>query len=282
MLIKSRSARKRAGNVMTYVALVVIVLAINLPTVSMMGTALKGKQEALSSTALFPKRPHFENILNVLQKTTFGRNIINSFVVASCVTALCIGISSMAGYAISRFQQLRSFKSYAVMLLILQMFPLVLLLIPLFVIYKTFGLIDTPFSVLLSYTTINLPFSIWMLKGFFDTIPFALEESAMIDGCSQFHSYYRIVLPISAPGLSTVGIFTFVNSWNEYMLASIFLRSDKYMTLTVGLQKFTQQYTTDWAGLMTAATIATIPTLFVLMFAQKYLIQGLTAGAVKG
>lgn len=277
----TRKQRKLYGNLVTYIVLIILIFLINLPTLSMVGTALKAQDEALRTSSLFPRVPHFENLYNVVVKTAFGRNVINSLIVSTSVTIFCIAIASFAGYAISRFRG-GVFSFYSTLLLMLQMFPLILLLIPLFIIFKAMRLIDTPFSVILAYTAWNLPFSIWMLKGFFDSIPFDLEESAMVDGCSQFTSYLRIVLPISAPGISTVGIFTFVNSWNEYMLASIFLRSDEIKTITVGLQKFTQQYQTDWAGLMAASTISTIPTLIFLLFAQKYLIQGLTAGAVKG
>lgn len=279
MLLKER--KKFIINSLVYILLIIFVFLINLPTLSMVGTALKSRQEALSSSALLPKEFHFENFIYVLGQTTFSRNLLNSFLVAIVVTLSCIIVSSLAGYAISRFKS-RFMSMYSTLLLVLQMFPGVLLLIPLFIIYKSLGLIDNTWSVILSYTTANLPFSIWMLKGFFDTIPFELEESAMIDGSSQFRAYYSIVLPISMPGISTVGIFTFINAWNEYMLASIFLRSDEVQTLTVGLEKFVLQYSSDWASLMAASTIATIPTLIFLLFAQKYLIEGLTAGAVKG
>lgn len=275
------STQRKLKHALVYALLIVIVFLINLPTISMFGTALKSKSEALSSTTLFPAKPHFENILFVFKHTDFGRNIWNSFYISTLVTLFCLIFASMSGYALSRFRG-RFFSFYQILLLMLQMFPLVLLLIPLFIIYKKLNFINTPFSLLFSYTTLNLPFSIWMLRGFFDTIPYSLEESVMIDGCSQFKSFYIIVLPLSAPGLSTVGIFTFINCWNEYMLASVFLRNDEIKTITVGLQKFVEQFTIDWSALMSASAVATIPTIFILLVAQKYLVQGLTAGAVKG
>jgi len=128
----------------------------------------------------------------------------------------------------------------------------------------------------------NLAFSIWMLKGFFDTLPQELEQAAMVDGCTRFGAWLRIVIPISLPGIGTVAIFTFINSWNEYTLASIFLRRDEVQTMTVGLQKFVLQFSSDWPLLMSASAMATLPTIIFLIFAQKLLIQGMTAGAVKG
>lgn len=277
----TRRNKEKILNTLTYAALLIIIFVVNLPNIYMAGTAFKTKNAALTELSLLPKKISIENFYNVFQNTTYGRNVVNSIVVSLTVTLVCIIIASFAGYAVSRFRN-KFFGTYSIMLLILQMFPAVLILIPLFTIYKKIGLINTPYSVILSYTALFLPFSTWMLKGFFDTIPFEIEESAMIDGCSQFASFCRVIVPLSLPGIATVAIFAFINCWNEYMLASIFLREDSIQTLTVGLQKFIQQFDSDWAALMAASTIATIPTIFFLIFAQKYIVQGLTAGAVKG
>jgi ABC-type glycerol-3-phosphate transport system permease component len=194
---------------------------------------------------------------------------------------LCVVVAIVAGYALSRFKG-RVFSFYQILLLMLQLFPAILLLIPLFVIFTSLGLVDKLGACILAYTTMNLSFSIWMVKGYMDSLPFDLEEAAMIDGCTQFGAFLRVIVPISMPGISTVGIFTFINSWGEYTLASILLRSDANYTLTLGLQKFVLQFTADWPSLMTASTIATLPTILFLVFAQKYLIRGMSAGAVKG
>lgn len=276
-----KKGKKIFKNAWVYLVIIIVVYIINIPFMSMVGTSLKTKAAAMSTTSLLPKVWTLENYVYVFKGTTFAVNLLNSFYVSILVTLSCIFIAAMAGYALSRFRG-KFFSGYSVFMLLLQMFPGVLLLIPLFIIYNQLNIINTPMSVILSYLAINLPFSIWMLKGFFDTISFSLEESAMIDGCSQFRTFWKIVMPISAPGLCSVAIFTFITSWNEYMLASIFLRSDSVQTLTVGLQKFVQQYTSDWAALMAASTISTIPTIIFLLVAQKYLIEGLTAGAVKG
>ena len=280
--MKAKINRKRIYlNLLTYIILIVIIFLVGLPIISMVGTALKSSDEVLSSTSLLPRRFHFESFLYVLDKTTYSRNLANSFLVSICTTVVCVVIASMAGYAVSRFKS-RLFNIYSILVLVLQMFPLVLLLIPLFLIFKFMNLTDTLFSVILSYLTINLPFSIWMLRGFFNTIPIDIEEAALIDGCSRFRSFAVIILPISAPGIATVGMFTFIFSWKEYMLASIFLRSDSIKTATLGLQDFITQYDSDWPSLMAASTMTTIPVIIFLVIAQKYLIQGLTAGSVKG
>jgi ABC-type glycerol-3-phosphate transport system permease component len=273
--------RHLVKDVLTYLALVIIILIVDLPFLQMLSVSFKTRQEALGSTKFFPSRINLENIKAVWLRTDFSRNILNSVIVALSTTICCIVIAIIAGYALSRFRG-KVFSGYAILLLLLQLFPSVLLLIPLFVIFTSLNLVDTLFACILAYTTGNLAFSIWMVKGFMDSIPFDLEEAGMIDGCTQFKAFTKIIVPISMPGISTVGIFTFINSWGEYTLASILLRSDKNITLTLGLQKFVLQFTSDWPSLMTASSIATIPTILFLVFAQKYLIRGMSAGAVKG
>lgn len=273
--------KKALLDFLTYATLIILIFLVNLPNIYMAGTAFKTKSTAITDLSLIPKHFSLQSFYDVFANTTFGKNLVNSAIIAITVTIVCIIIASFGGYAVSRFKS-RVFQTYSMILLVLQMFPAVLILIPLFSIYKNLGLINTQYSVMLSYTAINLPFSTWMLKGFFDTIPYEIEESAFIDGSSQFLSFYRIITPLSLPGIATVGIFTFINCWNEYMLASIFIRNDNIQTFTVGLQKFIQQFDSDWTALMSASTIATVPTIFFLVFAQKYIVQGLTAGAVKG
>ena len=154
------------------------------------------------------------------------------------------------------------------------MFPTILLLLPLFLIFKNLGLVNTIYALIITYTAMNLPFSIWLVRSFFSTIPTDLEEAARIDGCSQFKTFYKIILPLALPGLATVAIFTFVNS--------LFLRSDDIYTLTVGLHSFINQHSFQWSNLMSASTVSVLPTVLFLVIAQKYLIQGLSAGATKG
>lgn len=281
MGMRTRSAMIK--DFFTYVALILITYIMLIPLFAMFGTAFKERTQAMASTSMFPAWGEWsiESFVTVIQRTTFMQSIINSILVSLTVTFFCIIIASMAGYALSRFRG-TVFSSYAVLLLILQMFPAMLLLLPLFIIFQSFGLTNSLWSLVISYTTLNLAFSIWMLKGFFDTIPQELELAAMVDGCTRFGAWIRIVMPISLPGIGTVSIFTFINSWNEFTLASIFLRRDELFTMTLGLQRFVQQFGADWPLLMAASVIGSAPTIIFLLFAQKLLIQGMTAGAVKG
>lgn len=271
----------RGYPILKYSSLVVLAFLVNLPIISMINTALKSEEAALASPTFFPRSIDLNSFFYVWQQTNFSRHVLNSLLVSVFVTLGCVVIASLAGYALSRFQG-GFMDLYSVMLLLIQMFPWVLLLIPLFLIFRRLNLINTLASVVVAYTALALPFSIWMLKAFFDTIPFSIEESAMIDGCNQFQSFMRIIIPLSLPGISAVAIFTFIFSWKEYLLASVFLRSSETKTITVGLQQFVSQFTTDWSSLMTASTIATVPILILILVAQKYLVAGLTAGATKG
>ncbi|MDR3335752.1 MAG: carbohydrate ABC transporter permease [Treponema sp.] len=270
--------------ILKHIVLCIAVFLTALPFISMLGTAFKEYTVAMSSTSLIPMSPDefsVQSFKDVIFVTDFMKKMRNSFVVTIATMGICIILASCAGYAISRFRG-RYFRTYSVFLLIIQMFPTMLLLIPLYRIFAGTGLLNNLLSVILTYTATNIAFSIWMLKGFFDTIPRELEQAAMVDGCSRLHAYVYIILPLVLPGITTVAIFTFINTWNEYTFASVFLRRETIMTMTVGLQRFVQQFNSDWTLLMAASTIATIPALIFLFFAQKYLVEGMTAGAVKG
>ena len=273
-------ARRAIGKTATYVTLVIIILVLNLPFLSMLGTALKPSKDAMT-VELFPSNPTFENFVNIFTNTNFPRYLLNSFIVEIVAMVLCTVFAATAGYVIAR-KSTFFFRSYGVTLLLLQMFPTILLLLPLFLIFKNLGLVNTIYALIITYTAMNLPFSIWLVRSFFSTIPTDLEEAARIDGCSQFKTFYKIILPLALPGLATVAIFTFVNSWNDYLMASLFLRSDDIYTLTVGLHSFINQHSFQWSNLMSASTVSVLPTVLFLVIAQKYLIQGLSAGATKG
>ena len=274
---KNSKLKKR----LLFLLLAFLAFLVNIPNISMIGTALKPFGGYMSDTSLFPLKPDLSMINKVLFSTSFGQYLWNSVIIALAVVAFCVVFASCAGYALSRCRG-KVFSGYIVFLLILQMFPLVLVLIPLFWIFKTLGLVDNQLSVAISYIAINLPFATWMLKGFFDSISIEIEEAAFIDGMGPAQSFLKIMLPLSLPGIATVAIFTFNNCWNEYMLASVFLRSNELQTMTIGLQMFQVQNNADWSTMMAASTIALIPSIIFLVFMQKYIVQGLTAGAVKG
>lgn len=265
------------------VILVGIVVLVDLPLISMIGTAFKRNDAVLTTTGIFPEWGDWsiENFTGVFTKTNFGQNIVNSLLISLFATVLSVLVASMAGYALSRFRG-RFFSSYSALIFLMQMFPAMLLLIPMFVLFSKYNMVNQPVSVMIYYAASNLAFSIMMIRSFFDSIPYELEESGKIDGGTNFSVYIRVILPISLPGVATIGIMTFLNCWNEFTFASLLLRDTKVQTLTVGLTKFVQQSTSQWGYLMAASTIAVVPALLFLIFAQKYLVSGMTSGAVKG
>jgi ABC-type glycerol-3-phosphate transport system permease component len=259
----------------------VIVIIIDMPIIMMLLNSLRTTEEILSSTSLFPENFTLSNFSYLTERTSFWSWFGNSIRVAVGGTIVTIVFASLAGYALSRFRG-RALTAYSRLLLMVQMFPLILMLIPLFILFRELNLIDTRTSVIFLYSVVHLPFATWMFKAFFDSIPRDLEEAAQIDGSSRFGAFWRIVLRLSGPGVAAVTIFSFLFSYNEFLIASIFLRNEEKMTIPVGVQMFMQQYGSDWGSLMAASTLAMLPTLVFFLFVQKYMVYGAVAGAVKG
>jgi ABC-type glycerol-3-phosphate transport system permease component len=259
-----------------------LVLILDYPIFTIFLNAFRSTAEILSSTSIIPQHPTLANFACLNDRTNFWGFFTSSMAVAVIGTVISILCAATAGYVLSRYHHRKFVQGYSRALMMVQMFPLILALIPLFIIFKNAGLVNTYWSVILVYTVLNLPFATWMFEGFFDAIPRELEEAAYVDGCSRFRTLTRIVLPLSGPGTAAVTIFTFLLCYNEYLIASIFLRDPDTMTIPVGIQMFMQQYSTDWGSLMAAACLASIPTIVFFLFVQKYMVQGVVAGAVKG
>ncbi|MBM3522496.1 MAG: carbohydrate ABC transporter permease, partial [Alphaproteobacteria bacterium] len=168
---------------------------------------------------------------------------------------------------------------YAV--LVRNMFPAVVFLMPLFIMMRWLGLVNTQWSLIITYLTFGLPLSIWLLKGFYDNIPVQLEQAARIDGASRFKAFLLIVMPLSSPGIIATAIYSFISAWNEYVYALTFLNDKAKLTLPVGLQKFFTEYATNWPGLMAASFIMSVPVVVLFLVLQKYFVRALTEGAVK-
>jgi ABC-type glycerol-3-phosphate transport system permease component len=262
--------------------MLVLVLILDYPIFAIFLNAFRSTTEILSTTSIIPQQPTLANFAYLSARTNFWGFFVSSLIVAGLGTIISIICAGAAGYTLSRYHKLRSVSNYSRGLMLVQMFPLILALIPLFIIFKDAGLVNTYYSVILVYTVLNLPFATWMFEGFFDAIPRELEEAAFVDGCTRLGTFRRIVLPLSGPGTAAVTIFTFLLCYNEFLIASIFLRDPDTMTIPVGIQMFMAQYSTDWGSLMAAASLASIPTIVFFLFVQKYMVQGVVAGAVKG
>ncbi len=221
---------------------------------------------------------HFKQIWNY---TAFPTYFVNSVVVAVLTTGVSVIIAALGGYGLTRHSTPAT-RFLARIVLFTYMFPRILLIIPLYYIINLIGLIDTRTGLILAYSTFNLPFALWLLRSYFATVPKELDESAMIDGAGRLQVFTRVILPLALPGLATTAIFAFVNAWNEFMYASVFINSDSRKTLPIAIQSMISGELTSWGGLLASATMVTIPTVLFFAFLQKYIVAGLTAGAMKG
>lgn len=265
----------------SHAVLIAMSLFAILPLVWAISSAFKPKSEIMTNPALLPNRPTLTHFRFVLEQTDFPLWMRNSLQVALATTGLALVVGGLGGYAMSRWR-FRGRGLYGNTLLIVQLFPGVMLGIPLFLLLSDYGLIDTLWALLLTYLTFALAFSVWMLKGYFDNIPREIEEAALIDGANRFQVLYQIVLRLAAPGIATVAIFTFLLAWNEFFFAYLFLVSRENYTLILGLYTFLTQYTTDWGRIMAAGVLATLPALVFFFVLQRVLTRGLIAGAMKG
>ena len=274
-----RNSPRRRG--LLSVAMTGIVIFLNAPIILMVMNSFQTTEDILARQSLWPESLTAINYSRLIADTPFLIYLKNSLITAAGSTVFAVFAAVLAGYALARFRG-SLLTGYARMLLAVQMFPIILALTPLFLLFRPLGLIDNPLSVILVYGVANLPFATWMARGYFETIPRELEEAALIDGCSHYGAFFRVVLPMSGPVLAAVSIFAFLLSYNEYFVANVFLRSRDAMTLPVGIQMFMQQFSTDWGGLMAAATLMMTPTLILFLFIQKFIVHGAVSGAVKG
>jgi multiple sugar transport system permease protein len=248
----------------------------------MVSISLKPESEIFSKHVEFmPRHPTLENYVSIFQFIPYPQFFMNSVLVAVVTTAISTVVSVLAAYAFSRY---RFFGRSLIAFLILatQMFPLVTGIIPLYLVFSKLGLINTYWALFIAYVAFTIPFCTWMLKGFFDNIPRDIEEAAVIDGCSRLQVLRIIVLPISVPAILATGVFCFILSWNEFLYATVFTTSNSVRTLPAALGQMVGQGYTQWGGLNAAGVMTTLPVVICFVLFQRYLVSGLTAGALKG
>jgi arabinogalactan oligomer / maltooligosaccharide transport system permease protein len=229
----------------------------------------------------------FDNFWDVIQTTDskgnwlFGQQLFNSVIISAITSVIGIILSCTAGYAMSRFT-FPGRDTGMSLFLITQMFPGVVMAIPLYILMDELGLLNSIWGLALAYASTAIPFCTWNLKGYFDTIPKELEEAARMDGASQWVIFTQIVLPLSKPALAVTGLFSFMTSWNEFILAATFLSDETAFTLPVLLQSYVGDFGTEWGKFAAGAIIASTPVMLLFFVLQKHLVEGLTAGSVKG
>lgn len=265
-----------------YFAAILIALFILTPLIWTFLSSLKPDSEILRhSSRILPSRFVLNHYINLFKNTAFLSYFLNSVFVGIVTTPLTLIIATPAAYSLTRFRY-RGRNLYAGFVLFSYMVPLLLLGIPMFMIMSYLQILNTRISLILSYVAFSLPFSMWMLRSFFLSIPLALEEAAMVDGASRLGALLRIVLPLSKPGLISCGIFTFVLVWNEYTLALLFIRSESLKTLPIGIAAFIGTTAYEWGYILSAIIMMTFPILFAFVIVQKALIRGFLVGATKG
>lgn len=238
---------------------------------------------AISSYPLqyWPEVFTFENYASLFEKAQFGTYVLNSFIVATVAATVATLISLLSAYVLARFE-FRSKTAVLMAFLVTQMIPAFIALGPLYLLMVNLGLVDDKIGLMLVYVAVCIPFSTIMLRGFFANIPDALEEAAMIDGCSRLTALFRVIVPIMKPGIVAAFIFNFVNCWNELFLSVTLMNRDANKTVPTALNGFISSFNIDWGSMSAAAVLTILPTMLLFAFASKYIVQGLTAGAVKG
>ncbi|MHA7984421.1 carbohydrate ABC transporter permease [Rathayibacter sp. CAU 1779] len=279
---EGRRRQRRRPRWGTWIALAVLVLFAFLPLYWLVVTSLTPSTQAFSyPPRLFPTQITFDNYVTIFRTPAIFRYLQNSVIVSVITAVLSVGISMYMGYAFSKFR-FRGRKSLMYFVLSSQMFPQALLLVTLYVVFAQFHLLNTYFALILSFTTFTLPLCVWMLKGFFDALPDDLIEAAKIDGAGPWRTFHSVILPLAAPGLVASGLFAFVRGWNDFMFALTLAGPDK-QTLPPGLvNMFITESSTAWPALMAASLLVSVPVSVAFIALQRFLVGGVTAGAVKG
>jgi len=265
-----------------YAIILIFVVISVYPILRVLTISLRPGDNLLNeSLRIIPKDATFDNYVKLFTEQPFLIWIRNSLFVTLIVTVIGVVLASTAGYAFSRFN-FPGRKIGLLSLLITQMFPATMLLLPLFIMLSKLHLINTFFGLIIMYSATALPFCIWLMKGYYDTIPFSLEESASIDGASKILVFWRIVLPLASPALVISALFSFMAAWNEYIVAAQVLWYENMFTIPLGLKSFQGNMTTEWGMYAAAALIISIPVIILFVTLSKWLVSGLTLGSVKG
>jgi arabinogalactan oligomer/maltooligosaccharide transport system permease protein len=273
---------KKIETLFIFSFLVLFTLATLYPALNIIGISLRTDDAFQTrSLALWTSESSFRSYVTLFLETDFLTWLKNSFLVSFVVTITGVILASTSGYALSRFNFMGR-RAVLSSLLMTQMFPATMLLLPFFILLAKLKLIDSYLGLIIIYSSTALPFCIWQMKGYYDTIPTALEEAARMDGCSRFSAFIKVILPVSAPALVITALFSFMASWSEYVVAAIVLQDPGLYTLPLGLKSFQASLSTQWGLYAAGAVVVSIPVMILFISLSRFLVSGLTVGSVKG
>ena len=276
----------RRGFLFFFLSVLVILFFVS-PAVWMLVTSLKSNAELQSyPPTVLPEEPTLEMYQKLFTESLFpdmgfSQWMLNSVITATATSIFSMTLSAFAAYSLSRFR-FRGNSAIRYAILLTQMLPGALMVLPLYLIMRDINKLDSLMGLIIAYTTFTLPYCTYMLKGYFDSIPKDLDEMAMIDGCTQVSALLRVIFPLAAPGAAVTFIFAFIHSWNEFLFALVFLNNYKNWTVPIALATFRGQYLIDWGQMFAGATLVSLPVVVIFLLLQRYLVSGMTAGAVKG
>ena len=274
-------SKRRMEQVLCYVVLILLALMVLVPVLWMISTAFKTEAQTYSPKPQWIPDPiSLESFRKFFTTYNFGRMTLNSLVTCIFAMIICITCACLDGYGVTRFQ-FKGKKQLMDFLLVTQMFPSVMLVVPFYAVLSKYHMTNKLIGLIIVYAATNVAFSTWMLVSYFKTVPIELDEAARVDGASSFRIFWNIILPLIVPGIAAVAIFVLFSGWNEYMYSSVLISNDQLKTLTVGIISLNSQYQIKWNDLMAASTVSSLPLVVLFICFQKYFIAGMTGGAVK-
>ena len=279
----TRKTKARITGTVRFVVLAFYLLLVVLPIYWIIVTSFKTNAEIVNTQQItyWPHVFTLENYRSLFATMSYGTYLKNSLIVTISTAIVVTFLSIYGGYGMARFK-FRGKGAATIFFLITQMVPGILVIIPMYVFFSRANLIDTHQALFIFYTITNLPFCAITMRSFFEGIPYVLEEAAFVDGCSRQQTLWKVVLPVMFPGIVAVFVFAFIGAWNELIAGTIFLNTQKMWTIPIGLKALVGKHNVEWGAMMAGGCLALLPTAVMFIFVQKYIVEGLTAGAVKG
>ncbi len=274
---------RKALGILPYVVLAVMLAVSFLPLVAMLGTSFRSFENLYTTRTIFPDKLSLDFYRRVLGDPRIFRYFENSFIIAAISAFATVAMSILGGYSMARYQRkVRGIRFFIIFILMVQMFPTIQMLIPLYLTFSGLGVTNGWYTLLLAYPAFTLPMSLMMMQSFIEGVPYEMEEAGRIDGCNRLQVILWLVIPVSRPGIASALVLAFNFCWNEFLVAMLLIKNDAYRTMPIGLNNYMQENGSDWGSIMAAATLMIIPVLLFLNVLQKHIVSGLTLGAVKG